>query len=349
MLQRFVSERGGGLLMLGGMECFQQGKYQRTPIGDMLPVYLDLPDETPIPGPVRFNLAREGWLQPWARLRQNEADEKARLEAMPAFQVLNPTRDIKPGASIVAKVTDEHGKEYPALVTQRFGRGRTAALMIGDFWRWGLQNQEMHRDLDKAWRQLVRWLVSDVPRQVELSVEPSADGAGDAVQLQVRARDPKFQPLDDAAVWIEVQPWDSTNAATATVRLRAEPSLKEAGVYEASYVPHGTGGYLARACVTNSVGLEVGRAEAGWATDLAAEEFRSLQPNLDLLRDIARRTGGELVAANNLADFARRQPQRPAPVMEAWTAPAWHTPAVLAFALVCLASEWGLRRWKGLP
>jgi uncharacterized membrane protein len=349
LLQRFVSERGGGFLMLGGMECFQQGKYQRTPVGDMLPVYLDLPDDTPIPGPVRFNLAREGWLQPWARLRQNEADEKARLEAMPAFQVLNPARDIKPGASIVAKATDERGKEYPALVTQRFGRGRTAALMIGDFWRWGLQNAEMHRDLDKAWRQLVRWLVSDVPRQIELTVEPAADAAGEDVNLQVRARNPKFEPLDDGVVWVEVQPWDTTNAAAATVRLRAEPSLKEAGVYEASYVPHGTGGYLARVYATNSVGLEVGRAEAGWATDLAAEEFRSLQPNLDLLREIARRTGGELVAVNNLADFARRQPQRPAPVMEAWTAPAWHTPVVFAFALACFAGEWGLRRWKGLP
>ena len=45
LLQKFVSERGGGFLMLGGMECFQEGKYQRTPIGDMLPVYLDRMEE----------------------------------------------------------------------------------------------------------------------------------------------------------------------------------------------------------------------------------------------------------------------------------------------------------------
>ncbi|NDA67148.1 MAG: hypothetical protein EB141_05625, partial [Verrucomicrobia bacterium] len=41
LLQRFVSERGGGFLMLGGMESFHEGGYLRTPIGDMLPVYLD--------------------------------------------------------------------------------------------------------------------------------------------------------------------------------------------------------------------------------------------------------------------------------------------------------------------
>src|SRR5207244_10227003 len=73
LLQRYVSERGGGLLMLGGMECFQQGKYQRTPIGDMLPVYLDRPSEGWPSGPVHLNLTREGWLQSLARLRDPEA------------------------------------------------------------------------------------------------------------------------------------------------------------------------------------------------------------------------------------------------------------------------------------
>ena len=54
LLQRFVSERGGGFLMLGGQESFQQGKYQRTPVGDMLPVYLDqVEDGEPLDGGLR--------------------------------------------------------------------------------------------------------------------------------------------------------------------------------------------------------------------------------------------------------------------------------------------------------
>src|SRR5262249_14821674 len=65
LLQRYVSERGGGLLMLGGMECFQQGNYQRTPIGDMLPVYLERSTEAWPTGAVHLSLTPEGWLQPW--------------------------------------------------------------------------------------------------------------------------------------------------------------------------------------------------------------------------------------------------------------------------------------------
>ena len=37
----FVSHRGGGFLMLGGRESFTGGKYERTPIGELLPIYLD--------------------------------------------------------------------------------------------------------------------------------------------------------------------------------------------------------------------------------------------------------------------------------------------------------------------
>lgn len=355
LLQKFVSERGGGFLMLGGMESFQEGKYQRTPIGDMLPVYLEQPRELPVPpGGLRLDLAREGWLQPWARLRDNETDEKTRREAMPAFEVVNHVRGIKPGASVIATFHDVNGNEFPGLVAQRFGRGRSTALLVGDIWRWGanFNDPDAHADMDKAWRQLMRWLVSDVPKRVEMAVEPQTEDANNAVLLQVRVRDEKYQPLDDASVSIEVQPvlFEGTAGALgSTIRLQAEPALSEAGLYQATYVPRLTGGYKATAIVTNGVGAEVGRAEAGWSADLAADEFRSLTPNVALLENIARKTGGQVVAASDLASFARKLPSFKAPVMEAWSYPVWHTPIMFAFALCCLLAEWGVRRWKGMP
>jgi hypothetical protein len=133
------------------------------------------------------------------------------------------------------------------------------------------------------------------------------------------------------------------------IRLPAEPSLGEAGLYQATYLPRLTAGYRATAFVTNSAGAEVGRAEAGWNTDLAAEEFRSLKPNVALLEAIARQTGGEVIRPDRLTAFARGLPRKHAPVMESATSPIWHTPALFAFALACLVAEWGLRRSHGLP
>ncbi len=354
LLQKFVSERGGGFLMLGGMESFQEGNYLRTPIGDMLPVYLDRDTQTTTPpGDLHLQLAREGWLQAWARLRDNEGDERSRIDAMPSFEIINRVRSLKPGASIIATARDDKGTELPALATQRFGRGRSAALTIGDFWKWGQRGgAAAHADMDKAWRQLARWLVADVPNRVDATVEPLAADANGAVRVQVRVRDEKFQAVDDAAVTIEVQPvvFEGTaNAGAQNIKLEAEASLSEAGLYTATYVPRQTGGYRAVATVKNTSGADLGRAEAGWSTDLAAEEFRSLVPNVALLEDLARKTGGEVIAASDLDAFAKRLPQMKAPVMETWSHPAWHTPLMFAFALGCLLTEWGLRRWKGMP
>jgi hypothetical protein len=276
-------------------------------------------------------------------------------------------------------VTGPKGETYPALVVQRFGRGRTGALMIGDVWRWGLHDADAHHDMDKAWRQLARWLVTDVPNRVELTAQPQPDDPNGGVLLQVRVRDPKFQPLDNAAITLQVENVMGTNGTSSVhgasasgpstsvksetgspkatqiavgsgaLRLQVDPSTTEPGLYQATYVPRATGGYRATVCVTNTEGVEVGRAAAGWSTDLAAEEFRSLKPNVALLESLARQSGGEIIPAASLDAFARNLPHRQAPVMEPWTRPLWHTPAVFAFALACFLAEWGLRRWRGLP
>ncbi len=351
LLQKFVTERGGGLLMLGGMESFHEGRYLRTPIGDMLPVYLDLDEGGAAPpGKVNFQLTREGWLQPWARLRDNEGDERARLDAMPPFEVLNRVRALKPGASVIASVRDDKGSELPALAVQRFGRGRTGALMVGDFWRWGMRDPASREDLERAWRQLVRWLITDVPLRVQATSEPVPADANGAVRVQVRVRDEKFQPVDDAVVTVSVEPVALAGApSAAAVRLEAEADPTEPGLYQVTYVPRQDGGFRAIAQVKNHAGAELGRAETGWSSDLAAEEFRSLTPNVALLETIARRTGGEVIRSADLEAFVRRLPDLRAPVMETWSQPAWHTPWVFALAVACLLAEWGLRRWRGMP
>lgn len=260
---------------------------------------------------------------------------------MPAFQVINRARSVKPGASAIASLSDGSGRDYPALVVQRFGHGRTGALMIGDFWRWGLTQDNLQRELGKAWRQMIRWLVADTPGRVEF-VAQKAESA-QAFDLRVRVRDEKFQPLDNASVLVTV-----TESGKAPVRLSAEPSLQEPGVYHANFIARHPGGYHAGALVTNAHGGWVGAAEAGWVSDLAEEEFRSLKPNRAAFESLARKTGGEVIELDQLRKLVDALPRKTAPITEAWSAPLWHKPAVFLFALACFIAEWGLRRRKGL-
>jgi hypothetical protein len=318
----------------------------------MLPVYLDRPADVHLPSLFRLALTREGWLQPWTRLRATEADEQTRLMAMPLFAVLNPIREYKPGASVLATASDPDNHTYPALVVQRFGLGSAAALMVGDLWRWGLNDEAMQKDLAKSWRQLVRWLVSDVPARVTVESQNTDDPT--QVRLIVKARDEEFKPLDNAVARLTIRPvrllppsGASSNAPADPrgIELPAEPSSTE----PATYVVHQTGAYCVDAVVTQPDGQVVGRAEAGWTADPAVDEFRSLKPNRSLLEAIARRTGGEIVPLADLPSFVRHLPERGAPVTETETRPLWHQPAVFLFVLGCFITDWGIRRWKGLP
>ena len=350
LLQRFVSERGGGFLMLGGAESYREGNYAGTVIASLLPVYLDRPAAAKLPSKWKLNLTREGWLQPWTRLRSTEAEELNRLESMPPLDVLNAAPGVKPGASVLATVSDEDNNSHPALSVQRFGLGRGAALMIGDLWRWGMQDESAQKDLAKSWRQLVRWLVSDVPARVAVTAQTAADGDPARVRLVVKVRDEEFKPLDNASVQLIVRPVPLVpGAAARDLHLAADASPSQPGTYQADYIATEAGAWTVEAAATQSDGKMAGRASAGWASDPAAEEFRSLKPNRAYLEALARRTGGEVLTMDGLRDFVRNLPQRQAPVMAPWSKPLWQKPAVFLFALGCFVAEWGIRRWKGLP
>jgi uncharacterized membrane protein len=347
LLKEFVRQRGGGLLMLGGQESFKNGKFDRTPVGDLLPVYVDEVPAPPEGARYRLALTREGWLEPWVRLRADEDAEGKRLGVMPPFQTLNQVRGIKPGATVLASADVEGGGPLPALVEHRFGQGRVGAMLIGDLWRWGIRRPEnTESDLDKAWRQTVRWLVADVPQRVEAVVESDhgVDNPDGTVTLAVRVRDATYAPLDNAAVAVKV-----TGPDGKVVQLTAEASGEKAGLYEASYVPRQPGAYRAEATVAAPDGSEAGKVEAGWTSDPAAEEFRELRPNKELLRRIAAATGGQVVNASELDAFVTTLPTRHAQVTEPYVRPVWHQPWVFLLAILCLTAEWGLRRWKGLP
>src|SRR5690606_4223884 len=195
LVQRFVSQRGGGLMMLGGQESFIDGGYHRTPVGDLLPVYVapvrteTAKPERIAPGRWRLELTREGVLQPWVRVRETLEEEEQRLASMPAQKTVNAVSGLKPGATVLLNAKSAGHEPRPALVAQIFGRGRTAALLVADLWRWGLARQHDARydDFDHQWQQMIRWLVADVPRRVMVDVE-GANEPGQPIEIRVRVR-----------------------------------------------------------------------------------------------------------------------------------------------------------------
>ncbi|MBT5903909.1 MAG: hypothetical protein HOH58_17560 [Opitutaceae bacterium] len=351
LLRRFAAERGGGLLMLGGVDTLASGDYQDTPLAAALPIYLDRRGGRQPAGQLTWDLTREGWLEPWARVRAVETDEQDRLTAMPPFLIANGISATKPGATVLASLRDEAGQTFPGLVAQRFGAGRVGVLAVGDLWRWGLAGAVEQMDLARFWRQVARWLVTEVPTPVTLRIAPTESGAG--TRMTVIARDEDYLPLDLAQVRITITRAGFNEGVTETaqfssVTLEAEPVIDAPGRYQTEFIGREAGGYLAEVEVTDVAGRLIGRAEAGWVNDPVAEEFASLDPNPTLLAELARRTGGELLSFSDLDDLTARLVQAPAPITETQARSLWHNGWVFVLVLICFVAEWAWRRWKGL-
>ncbi len=343
LLERFVAKRGGTVIMLGGRESFRGGDWENTPVARLLPVHLDRLDRG---GPARFatfNLSREGWLEPWMRLRDNEEAETNRLAYMPQFFAVNRVSAIKPGASLLATVTDGERRLHPAVVIQRFGEGRSGAVTVGDFWRWGMKDAELQGDLAKMWRQLVRWAVSDVPDRLSLDLEQVSDGTLPLTRFRARVRTREFLPQDDATVRFSLRVPGSTEPAP----ISGEPSLEEAGVFTADHFLEAAGGYRLETTARDGEGALIGERESGWAFNPEAEEFRSLQPNRELLEKLAEASGGSVLELDELPSLPARLAGLNVPVTDTRQRPFWHAPWAFCAALLCLVGEWGIRRWKG--
>lgn len=344
LIRQFVAERGGGLLMLGGQESFLGGNYTDSPLGDILPVYLRGSEEQVDKSqPVRYRLTREGGLEPWLRLRPNQADEAKRFEEMPDFLTWNAVPDVKPGASVLAEISTPQGNQ-PGLVAQRFGKGRTMALLVGDFWRWSLRRATLETDdLAQSWRQMARWLTSDVPRNVQVEVvQPASSLEPHAVTVSLRDR--SFKPLDNATVKLTVTEPDGRSIEAVAI---ADP--QRPGYYRCEYWSATDGGYRCRVDATSPDGEPLDVVETGWTAQPSAAEFSRVEPDIAVLKELADASQGELVDLDNLDEFVASLPSRKVPVTEARIEPLWHQPWLIALAIGCLCLEWGLRRWKGLP
>ena len=82
---------------------------------------------------------------------------------MPQLANYNEVGEAKPGAVTLMDVAPAGHRHTPLLVTENYGRGRTAVFATSGSWRWKMWQD--HTDITHAtfWQQLMRYLVSDSP------------------------------------------------------------------------------------------------------------------------------------------------------------------------------------------
>jgi uncharacterized membrane protein len=356
LIREFVDRRGGGLLLLGGQFALADGGWNASNLTDLLPTALPTQAGTfhreadPKSGATHATaeLAPAGVDSIITRLVDDPAANAAKWKKLPYLMDYEDPGTPKPGAAVLANTITPEGRKLPLLITENFGRGRTAIMATGGSWRWQMSSPVGDTAHDLFWQQLLRWLVSDTPGPVAASVPAQLLLDNGAVTLTAEVRDPQYNPAPDAKVEAHIL---GPSGIGALVEMTPVPDSP--GQFQAAWSAPKSGAYLTevtaqRADPGTGTVKELGRDVLTFQRmDGVAENFHTEQ-NRDLLERLATQTGGQYWKPADLGKLAGAIPFSEAGVTVRETKDLWDLPLVFLVLLLLRFSEWWLRRQWGI-
>ena len=344
MIADFVSERGGGLLMLGGQRAFAEGGYAGTPVADILPVVLDEragEDEASFFIETAVRPTRAGETHPATQIADTEEASSARWLELPPLTLVNEIREVKPGATTLLTSADE---SLVVLAFQRYGAGKVLAFPVQDSWMW-----QMHADIpvddqthETLWRRLLRWLVDGVPDQVVADLPKDRVELDESISLRVEVDDANYEEINNSQVsaWI-------TDPDDELTEVRMDWTADRDGEYAASFAPRKEGLYEVR-MEAASDGELLGSDTAYLRVAPSDSEYYDSTLRTPLLERVAEDTGGRYYTADAIDSLVDDIQTVGGGVTVIEERDLWDMPVFLFLFLVLVLGEWGYRRSRGL-
>ena len=344
MISDFVSERGGGLLMLGSQRSYAEGGYAGTPVADVLPVVLD---EGAGDGESSFFVetdvrpTRAGATHPSTQIADTEEASAARWLELPPITLVNAIREVKPGATTLLTSGDE---SLVVLAFQRYGAGKSLAFPVQDSWIW-----QMHADIpvddqthEILWRRLLRWLVDGVPDQVVANVPKDRVELDETVMLNAEVDDASYEEINTSQVsaWI-------TDPDEELIEVRLDWTADRDGEYAASFTPRKEGLYEVRIEATTD-GELLGSDTAFFRVTPSDAEYYDSTMRAPLLERVADETGGRFYTADTVDRLVDDIQTVGGGVTVIEERDLWDMPALLFVLFILVLGEWGYRRARGL-
>jgi len=346
MIADFVSERGGGLLFLGGQSAFAEGGWAGTAVEEVMPVILGPPDGGPdgFFAEIDVRPTPAGLAHPAVQL-DVEADEvEDRWVSLPPVTAVNPLLDIRPGATALLMGSRSTGGDQVVLAFQRYGRGTSIAFTPQDSWLW-----QMHSDIpledqthEAFWKQMLRWVVDGVPEAINVATDQEQVEPGEVVRVVASIADSTFIEINDANVTATVT---SPSGLEETVPL--EWTVEEDGEYAGEFRPSELGDYEITVNADRG-GVPMGRDVTHLHATPSDREFFGAARRTQVLQRIADDTGGRFYTADNVSTLPEDITVTGAGVTLAEEHDLWDMPALFLLMLLLMGAEWGYRRIRGL-
>jgi uncharacterized membrane protein len=342
LIHDFVDRRGGGLLFLGGRASLSDGGYASSSLSDLVPTKLPANKSTFHRDFSKVELAAAGRENILTRLDDNPERNVQRWKEIPMVADYQEVGEPKPGATTLLSVTPQSRSAMPLLVTEPYGRGRTAVFATSGSWRWKMWMAHEDKTHATFWQQMFRYLVTDAPSQVTATTPKTVLADDTRVPIRVEVRDKEYKPLSTARVQARFLAPDGSSAT-----LELSPRPLEEGVYTGEWTAEKPGSYVVE-MLAGEEQQEVGRDVLAFRReDGVAENFHTGQ-NRELLQKLSDQTGGKYYTSADASKLPNEISYSEAGITSRETRDLWDMPVIFLLALGIRASEWTLRRKWGV-
>jgi hypothetical protein len=310
--------------------------------------------------PATLGTARSSELQVYVDLTESAPEHPAMRSSNPdAWRALppifrtetpvaaKPEADVLAWARVGATRLDE-----PLIVARRLGRSRSMMVAGYGIFRWQLlgegprelRGEQTPGILDEFIGNAMRWLGTvDDERRVRIATTKQLYNLGEPVRFYAQVYDDNFDPVSDATVSLDLDGPDRRRTLTLA------PS--GTGRYEGTLTDLPSGDYSFAGRATRG-GREIGRDGGRFVIGEIGLEFLQPSMNSELLRALARRTGGRFYTAREsgtlVDDIVNGSGFKPRSVETEREVALWSSPWVLAAAIAAFVLEWFIRKRSGM-
>ena len=355
LLQDFVAERGGGLLIAGMLD----DAFTETVLGDILPVTPLRSEVLPsfLQGGIRRGshatgelfkprLTSAGEFSPLLRLDSDDAVNRRLWSEIPALQGIYVTGRPKPGATVLIEhpVLQYQNQALPLLATQRYGSGRSMALTTASTWRWQMLMPSEDDSHQRIWRQSLRWLAQGALERVTINFDRPFYNQGDSVSVSATVLDAEYEPDNNASLYLQ-----RTDPLGDVSDVAMEWDIDEDGVYRSQITADAEGIYQVLVDVASAAGTGMEtEKKAAFVVTPSLREFNNAGLDSGMLGRIAEASGGRYYGLPQIRQLVDEIEHVPGAYSQEVQEDLWDKPFLLVLLIALMSLDWMARRYRGL-
>ena len=346
MLEEFVSQFGGGLVVMAGPR-FGPQELVSTPIANMLPVVLD-PDARRRDRPFRMQFTPAAAQYDFLRLGESEQENREAWNNLGPLPWYQPVRRVESTAVVLAEhptdtLADGITKQ-PIMARRAYGGAGGEVVYVGTNETWRLRRLFGEKYYRQFWGQLIYRLglghARGADKRFVVDALPDAPfSPGVEIPITVRVWDRDFQRLTDQNF-----PNQTLSGQLISPDGQIRPvsiPMSRAGVFETQLAEAQSGNY--RLKIQDPMTSEV--AEIRFNVADVSVERRVATRDVGLQGALANAVPGgksfEFAELSQLVEDFQPPPRRQT-TTEVF--PLWNTWLVFGFVLILLFAEWLLRK-----